>query len=205
MLEGIGAVVPVGVHHRHGGGKGILTFVVVGDDDLQPQSVGMVGLGHGGDAAVHRDDHRDPLVFQFLHRLPVQAVALLQPVGDIGYDFAPLPAEKIGEQAGGGDAVHVIVSVDRQSFPLVQSGLQPPDGFVHILHGHGVTQGGFFKQKPPGRLSVGPAPGGKDLGAQGRNACRQKGALPAAGGELVPLLVLHDSFALQIIQIFILL
>jgi hypothetical protein len=58
VLEGIGAVGPMGVHHRGGGGQVALALVVVGDDHVQPDGVGVVHLVVAGDAAVHRH-HRD--------------------------------------------------------------------------------------------------------------------------------------------------
>lgn len=43
ILEGIGAVLPVGVHHRHGGGNLLLALVMVGDNHIYAQAA---GVGH---------------------------------------------------------------------------------------------------------------------------------------------------------------
>ena len=64
----------------------------------------------------------------------IPAMSLLHPVGDIGDHRPPLPAEEVGEQAGGGDAVHVVVAVDRDVFPRRQRPAHPRRGPVHVLH-----------------------------------------------------------------------
>ena len=86
ILEGIGAVFPVGVHHGDGVRELFFAFVVVGDDHVHAQAGGVSRLGQGGDAAVHGD----ALQRQLLHGLVVHAVALGEPVGDVIAHVAPL-------------------------------------------------------------------------------------------------------------------
>ena len=165
MLKGIGAIPPAGVHHRCGRGKLLFALVVVGDDDVQPQALGVLSLLDGGDAAVYSDDDRRALFSQPLHRPLVQAVALLQTIGDIGQNFATLAAEEIGKQTGGGNAVHIIIPIDGDGLALLQSGLQPFDGLVHVGHLHRVMKLLPLIEQPPGPRRIGNAPGGEDLGA----------------------------------------
>ena len=192
-LEGIGAAGPAGVHHRRGGGQGGLALVVVGDHQLHPQGGGAGRLLHGGDAAVHRDDEAHPLAPEGGHRLPVEAVALLHPVGDIGDHRPPLPAEEVGEQAGGGDAVHVVVAVDRDVFPRRQRPAHPRRGPVHVLHEKRVQElAPAGVQKGAGLLrGVQPA-GAEGQRRQGRHPRRLHGGPRLRGtGRPVPLLVFH--------------
>ena len=192
-LEGIGAVGPAGVHYRRGGGQGGLALVVVGDHQLHPQGGSAGRLLHGGDAAVHRDDEAHPLAPEGGHRLPVEAVALLHPVGDVGDHRPPLPAEEVGEQAGGGDAVHVVVAVDRDMFPRRQRPAHPRRGPVHVLHEKRVQElAPAGVQKGAGLLrGVQPA-GAEGQRRQGRHPRRLHGGPRQRGtGRPVPLLVFH--------------
>ena len=150
-------------------------------------------LLHGGDAAVHRDDEAHPLAPEGGHRLPVEAVALLHPVGDIGDHRPPLPAEEVGEQAGGGDAVHVVVAVDRDVFPRRQRPAHPRRGPVHVLHEKRVQElAPAGVQKGAGLLrGVQPA-GAEGQRRQGRHPRRLHGGPRLRGtGRPVPLLVFH--------------
>ena len=127
---GIAAIRPVGVNHRDCLGQGILAFVVVGDDQIHAQ----LSLGHGGNAAVHGDDELNPLVVKLVQGNGVQTVALLQPTGDVADTAAAVAAEKVCQQAGGGNAVHVIVAEDRDFF-LVFDGQRHSSGSQsHIRH-----------------------------------------------------------------------
>ena len=193
MLEGVRAVRPVGVHHRRRPGQAVFTGVVVGDDQVHPQLPGIVGLVQGGDATVHRDNKPHPLAGLGGHGLPVQAIALLQPPGDIGLHIGPQVQQKLGQQAGGGDAVHVIVAVDGDGLPVVDGPPHPGSSFVHVPHEHGVQQRlGLGGEEPPGILRVRHPPGGQHRRQQGGQAALLQGPPPVgAGGGHVPLLEFH--------------
>ena len=161
-LAGAGAVAAPGVHHRLGGGQAALALVVVRDDHIDPQGPGPGGLLQGSNAAVHRDDQGGALLLQGRHRLPVQAVALLQPVWDIGDDCPALPSEEIGQQAGGGDAIHIVVPVDCDGLSPLQSQPDPAGRLCHILQSQRVLQGRLpTLQQGPGLLRHTYAPGGQ--------------------------------------------
>ena len=133
VFEGVGAILPVGVHHRHGGGEFLLALVVVGDHQVDAQFLGVLHLFHGGDAAVHGDDEANPFLGQAVHRLPVHPIAFGQAVGDIVAHVPSLVPQVVGEQAGGGDAVHVIVPIDCHLFSVAQGPANARHGQVHIL------------------------------------------------------------------------
>ena len=66
---------------QHGSvGQPLLELVVVGDDQLQAQPPGLLGLAQAGDAAIDGDDHRRPRLGDLPQRLGVEAVPLLQAV-----------------------------------------------------------------------------------------------------------------------------
>ena len=190
----------MGVHHRRRLGQPVFTGVVVGDDQVHAQLPGIVGLVQGGDAAVHRDDEPHPLAGLGGHGLVVQAIALLQPPGDIGPHVGPQALQKLGQQAGGGDAVHVIVAVDGDGLPILNGPPHPGNSPVHVPHEHGVQQGfGLGGEEPPGGLRVRHAPGGQHRRQQGGQAARLQGALPLReGGSHLPLLEFHGPRPLSV-------
>ena len=192
-LEGIGAVGPAGVHHRLRGGERLFALMVIGDDQVHPKPGGMADLLHSGDAAVHRDDEGDALGMERVDGGAAQAVALFHPVGDIGRHPAPPAAEKMGEQAGGSDAVHVIIPVDRYGLSLRQGAGDPGHRPVHIPHGKGVLQKArIVGQEGPGFFRGIHPPGGEHKSRKGRDArCLQRGPGPGCAGRSLPLMIFH--------------
>ena len=83
MLERKAAVRAVGVDHGAGGGQLVLTFVVIGDDEVDAERGGKGGLLHAGDAAVHGDQQAGALAVQVLDGITAQSVAILDAAGDI--------------------------------------------------------------------------------------------------------------------------
>ena len=167
--------------------------MVVGDDDIHPQTPGVGGLLQGGDAAVHGDDEGDPLGVEGIHRLPVEAVALLQAVGDVRDHPGPPFPEELGEQTGGGDAVYIIVSIDGDMFLLGDGPLQPGGRPVHVPHQEGVVEGGVaIGEKGPGRPWLGEPPGAEHQSGQHRQAGPRQGGDggPVRRGQ-VPFLIFH--------------
>ena len=163
---GIAAVRPVGVNHRDCLGQGILAFVVVGDDQIHAQLFAQLSLGHGGNAAVHGDDELNPLVVKLVQGNGVQTVALLQPTGDVADTAAAVAAEKVRQQAGGGNAVHVIVAEDRDFFLVFDGQRHPSGGQSHVRHQKGVGQGSVAIQIGLCLGTVLNAPGGQHHGGQ---------------------------------------
>ena len=166
--EGVGAVGAAGVHHGHGLGQDLFALVVVGDDHVHPQGPGVLHLLGGGDAAVHRDNQGDPLAGQGVNGVVVQAVPLFGTVWDVADHLATQRAEKLGEQTGGGDAVHVVVAVDGESLLLPDGPGNALHGLLHVSQEKGVVeQVGAVGQKGRGRWGGVHPPGTQNGGAQG--------------------------------------
>ena len=166
ILVGVAVSGPVGVHHGHGLGQFRLADVVIGDDQVHAQIPAQLRLGHGGDAAVHSDDQGHSLVVKIRNGNGVQPVAFLQPARDIADDLAPHAPEEIRQQAGGGDAIHVIVAEHGDGLACGQGQTHPVHGFVHVRHGKRVLQGRIGPQIPR-RLGRGAdASCGEDHGRQ---------------------------------------
>ena len=105
---------------------------------VDTESAAHQGLFHGGDAAVHGDDQLHALGMELVDGDGVQAVALLQPPGDVAEAVCAPAAQKVGEQAGGGDAVHIVVAEDGDGFSPGDGKAHPLGGGSHVCHQIGV-------------------------------------------------------------------
>ena len=114
--------------------------MMVGDDHVDADLRGMRGLLNGGNAAVDRYDKAHALRLERIERGAVEPVALLVAVGDIGHAPESLSAQIVRDKAGGGDAVHIIVAVDRNGLPVPYRAQDALTRLVHVQHQHGVAQ-----------------------------------------------------------------
>ena len=113
---------------------------MVGDDHVHAEAAAELRLLNGGDAAVDGDQEADALFPQRLKRGAVKAVALLVPVRDIRVRAQAAAAQIVRHQAGGGDAVHVIVAVDGDRLPGFDGLADPGARDVHPQHEQGIVQ-----------------------------------------------------------------
>ena len=106
-------------------GQRALGLVVIGDDEIDaelarpPRGVG------AANAAVDRHDDVDLLGVQPIDRRRLQAVAVAQPLRDEVDDLAAEHLERAPEDDGRGDAVDVVVAVDRDPLAARQRPLEP--------------------------------------------------------------------------------
>ena len=113
VLVRVAAAFLLGVYDCHGIGDGLLTaLVVVGDDKINAYFLGKHRLVGSGNAAVDADDEADTLVLERLYRRSVQTVALLDAVGDVRVAVDTTAAQPVGQKAGRGYAVDIVVAVD---------------------------------------------------------------------------------------------
>ena len=108
----IGVIAAVRVDNGHAVRQRLLALVVIGNAQIDAEAFAVFRLLDGGDAAVNGDDELRALLVERADGELVQPIALLQPAGDVG-DAAvepALPAEKVRQQRGRGDAVHIVVA-----------------------------------------------------------------------------------------------
>ena len=164
---GIAPIGAVGVYHSDRLGQDILTFVVVSNDQVNAQLTAQQRFFHGGDAAVHGDDQLHAFAMELMNGNGIQTIAFLQPSGNVADAVCALTAKKVGQQAGGGDAIDIIVTKNRNFLSPGHGKLHPLSGRRHVGHQKGVRHGGVTVQIFPGLVWVIPPPGGKDHGGQG--------------------------------------
>ena len=134
MPEGIGAVLPMGIHHRHRVGQRLFALVMVGNDHIHTQRIGVVHFLVSGDAAVHGDHQRGTLLPQAQDGLIGKAVAILNAAGNIAQTANTAALEIIHDHHRRGDAIHIVVTEHGNGFPISNGALDPGHRLIHILH-----------------------------------------------------------------------
>ena len=105
----------------------VVRLVVVGDDQVDAELARAPRGLDAADAAVDRDDQRHAVGVQPIDRRRLQAVAVAQPLGDEVHDVAAEHLERAAEDHGRGDAVDVVVAVNRDALAAGDGLLEPLD------------------------------------------------------------------------------
>ena len=109
----------VGRTRRHEGavGKRLARPVVVGDDDVEPQLLGVRDLLDGRDPAIDREDQPGFLAGEARQRFAGQAVALFEAARQMPGDLCAELAQHGDRERRGADAVDVVVAVHADRLP----------------------------------------------------------------------------------------
>ena len=138
---GVVVVFSMGIHHRHSPGQGLLALMVVCDNEIHTQRLAQRRLFHRCNATVHRDDQGHSLLGQKADCRLVQTVALPEPSWNVGVAVCPPLPEEVRQQAGGSDAVYIIVPKHRHALSLLQGVGNAVPGCNHVCHQEGIWQG----------------------------------------------------------------
>ena len=87
------------MYEHVGGGKLVLRFVVVGDDQFEAKRPCHVCLGHAGDATINGDDERGTGLGDAAQRLGIEPVAFIHAVRDVVIGRAAQQAQSLPEHA----------------------------------------------------------------------------------------------------------
>ena len=162
----ISAVGPVRIDHGGAVGQALLALVVIGDDELHAELSAHVGLVQCGNAAVHRDDQPHALGRELFDGGRIQAVALLQPAGNVIKAVRAQRAQAFDQKTGGRDAIHVVIAENGDLCTACNGGLEKLRGLAQLLHGQRVAQRRIDVQKRPRRFR-------RFIAAPAEHACGQ--------------------------------
>ena len=105
--------------------------MVVGDDHVEAERTCLRDLVDRGDAAVHRQHEAAVFTRETRERLAGEAVALLEPAGQVPVDVGAQPAQNGDRKRRRADAVDVVVAVHADA----PSGLdRPAEERTRLLH-----------------------------------------------------------------------
>ena len=167
---GIAAIRTVGIYDGNCLGQLLLALVVIRDHQIDTQLLAKLCLFHGGDTAVDGNDQLDALPMQLPDGNGIQTVALLQPSGNVGKTVGTAAAQKICQQAGGGNTVHVIVAEYGDPLSAGKGKAHPVGRQCHVLHGKRIRHGAAAVQICFCFIRPFHASGGKDHGGKGRKS-----------------------------------
>ena len=132
VLVGVGAVVTLGVDDRRRHRQLVVGLVVIGDDEVHAKFTRAAGRVGAADAAVHRDDQPDALAVETFDGCRLQAVAVAEPFRDEVDDLAPEKLQRTAQDDRRGDAIHIVVAMDRDALVASQSRFDSGDRGGHV-------------------------------------------------------------------------
>ena len=137
-----------------------LRQMVVGDDEIEPESLRRLGLGKSSHSGVDRDGQAHAVgVCRFEHAR-LHAIALAQPVRHMKTDYATKHFNGGLEQHDSRGAVHVVIAIEQHRLFGRDGSLQPRDGRNHSQHEEGIVElSGFRIQESRGLGSLGNSAG----------------------------------------------
>ncbi len=116
ILVRVRAIVTLGIDDREGRRQHGVGLVMIRDDEIDSHVARAPGGVGAADAAVHRHDQVHTVVFQPIDRRRLQTVAVAQAFGDEVHDVRAEQLQRTPQDDRGRDAVHIVVSMDRDAF-----------------------------------------------------------------------------------------
>ena len=171
----------VGIDDRIGRGQLGGALVVVADDDVEAGLGRRLQRREGLGAAIDGDDQIGARSLERDQRIAGRAVALHQPVGDVGAGIETEPAQQQDQQGGAGRAVDVIVAEDGDRFLAFDGVGEPRCGLVHVLE-----DGRIGQEIADRRLAVAGEVGGLDAAGEQQLVDQRHAQIVAARAAPAP-------------------
>ena len=140
VLVGIVAVGALRIDHRERRRQRGIRFVMVRDDQIDAQFAGAPRRVSATDAAIDRNDQRHAFGMQSVDRCWLQPVAVLETLRDEVDHIGAEQFERAPQDDGGGDAVDVVVAVDRDPLAVGDRAHDPLDRDLHVGERHRIVQ-----------------------------------------------------------------
>src|SRR5262245_17691322 len=115
-------------------------FMVVSNDQLDPAIPQERCLLNRSNPAINADDQLGPLVAQLRQALGIQSIPLLNAVGDEVIHPAAQKPDPMPEDRRGGDPIHVIITVNYDSFLISNGSGNAPCRLAEIGQAGGLVQ-----------------------------------------------------------------
>jgi len=161
------AVGLIGIEDGEGVGKLIAggAEMVVGNDEVEAEAAGSERLSEGAHAGVNGDDEANAFSIRGFKDGGLEAVALVEAVGDVEADLAAEHLNGGFEQDNGGGSVYVVVAVQEDGLLGGDGLLKAGDGGGHAEHQEGVVEMSDLRvEEGEGLSGTGDAAGDEELG-----------------------------------------
>ena len=143
--------------HDRAVGKALSRAVMVGDDHVQPELLGLGHLAGGGDAAVDRQHERAAVRRQPLEHAGIEPVALVEAARQSPAHLGAELPEHVHGQHRRRDSVDVVVAVHADLLACRDSCADPLDRLGHVAERERVVPRRLGLQKCARPLGVGEA------------------------------------------------
>lgn len=140
MLERVGVVGSLRVEDSHGWRQFFVWHVVVADDEVDAERLGVGYLFNSLDAAVEDDDELHAGLLGVVDAFLAYAVTFVVAIGDVILDVGVELLYELIHQCYRSASVHVVVAVDEYAFLAAHRVVEAVDGEVHVLHEEGVDE-----------------------------------------------------------------
>ena len=161
----------MGIEYGQGLRPDVRNLVMIGDDQVETQLPGQLCLGDGGNAAVDGNRHPHPVAGRQPQRLGGESITIFEPQGDVIFDLSAELPQHIDQQAGSGDAVDIVITMNGDFLPPLQGRGQASRRPGHPLHQKGIGQIGQARsEKRASRGQIGHPATGQNPGRQGIEA-----------------------------------
>ncbi len=129
--------------------------MMIADDQIESDSLRVIGFGQGSDSTIHRHCQFHTLRLQFVERVGVESVAFVESVGDVFTHVGVQRREHLHHQRRRRHAVGVVVAVDGNRFTFGNGPLDPFHCLTHTHQPHRVIVGGRLRAEIRIRLHCG--------------------------------------------------
>jgi hypothetical protein len=140
MLVGVLAIVPLRIDDGMCIRELVIGFVMIGNDQVESELPCPPRCLGAANAAVDGNDDVYAVGVQSLECRRLQAISVPQTFGNEVHHLAAEQLQRAPKDDGGGDAVDVVIAVDRNSFTLRNRLEQSVDGAPHVGQPHRIEQ-----------------------------------------------------------------
>ena len=149
VLERIAVVGTLGVEHRHSWRQRLVGHMMVTDNEVDAQTLGIGHLFNGLDATVENDDQLYSVFVGIVYSFLAHTISLFIAVGDIIFDVGIKLLQKPVDKSHSRAAVNIIVAIDQNALLAAHSIVEPVDRHIHVLHEERVVKVGKLRMEEP--------------------------------------------------------
>ena len=149
MLEWVGVVRSLRVEDSHGRRQFFVGHVVVADDEVDAERLGVGYLFNSLDAAVEDDDELHAGLLGVVDAFLAHAVAFVVAVGNVIVDIGVKLLQELIDQCHSRATVNIVVAINEHSLLTSHGIVEPVHGHVHVLHQERVDEVGKLRAEKP--------------------------------------------------------
>ena len=140
FLERVQTIGTFHVQHRYRTRCDLSGSMMVADDEIHANAVGIFHFLHRLDTAVKRNNERATFLFGGVDTFGGDAVTFCIAIRDVVYQIVGLGAQERVHKRHGSSTVHIVVAIDHDALMIINSLAQSIHSRSHITHQERVMQ-----------------------------------------------------------------